>query len=224
MPRSFMPVAWTQTTAPTLWRAAVTWRRAAGAPVRPCRPSRRPGASAVRRGHLNIAAKADDVAEAELSRNSNSLTSPKPDRPGSSPPHFGKKRFRRQGRGLEVLRWSSIILSTVSHRSARAAVAGDEVQRERGLVVGVEIGPVHRHDDRLALATSRAPRRTPHDDAALSADDRLFDAAVTRPRAAQRMPDDGNGQGRPRHNADHPVGQRNNPFGVQAPANARSTK
>ena len=31
-------------------------------------------------------------------------------------------------------------------------MAGDEVQRERGLVVGVEVGPVHRHDDLAPLA------------------------------------------------------------------------
>jgi len=32
------------------------------------------------------------------------------------------------------------------------AVAGDEMQRERRLIVGVEIGPVHRHDDLAPLA------------------------------------------------------------------------
>ena len=34
----------------------------------------------------------------------------------------------------------------------RPAVARDQAQSERGLIVGVEIGPIHRHDDRLALA------------------------------------------------------------------------
>src|SRR5208337_2721284 len=34
----------------------------------------------------------------------------------------------------------------------RPAVTRDQAQSERGLIVGVEIGPIHRHDDRLALA------------------------------------------------------------------------
>ena len=34
----------------------------------------------------------------------------------------------------------------------RPAVTRDQAQSQRRLIVGVEIGPVHRHDDRLALA------------------------------------------------------------------------
>ena len=34
----------------------------------------------------------------------------------------------------------------------RSPVASHQVQSERCLIVGIEIGPVHRNDDRLALA------------------------------------------------------------------------
>jgi hypothetical protein len=105
----------------------------------------------------------------------------------------------------------------------RPAVAGDEAQSQRRLIVGAEIGPVHRHDDRLALAHHLAnPRREklPHDDPGVAQQAvNLFDRVSVRKtaRLRQRMPDDRNGQRRPRHNPQRPIGQRKNPLAVQAP-------
>jgi hypothetical protein len=47
------------------------------------------------------------------------------------------------------LRWSfNSSLSTVSQKQRRRpAVARDEMQRERALVVAIEICPIHRHDN-----------------------------------------------------------------------------
>jgi hypothetical protein len=50
-------------------------------------------------------------------------------------------------------------------------VAGDEMQRERGLIVGVEVGPVHRHDDFASAAHDLAhprPEQVPGDHAGVA--------------------------------------------------------
>jgi hypothetical protein len=50
-------------------------------------------------------------------------------------------------------------------------MVGDEAQSERRLIVGVEIGPVRRHDDLFAKADNfRHPRRehVPHHDASIA--------------------------------------------------------
>ena len=102
-------------------------------------------------------------------------------------------------------------------------MARDQAQSERGLIVGVEIGPIHRHDDRLALAHDLArPWREQvpyHDPGVAQQAIDLFDRVSVHQtaRLRQRMPDHRNGQRRPRQNPQRPIGQRKNPLGVQAP-------
>jgi hypothetical protein len=102
-------------------------------------------------------------------------------------------------------------------------VAGDQAQSDRRLIVGVEIGPIHRHDDRLALAHDLAnPRRekVPYDDPGVAQQTvNLFDRVSVRKtaRLRQRMPDQRNGQRRSRQHPQSPIGQRQNPLDVQAP-------
>ena len=134
-----MPVAWTQTTAPTLWRAAVTLAprsRRARPPLPTQSAARRVSPSAA--ANSNIAAKADDVAEAEPVEELEQLDVA--EAPIGQDRHrhiFGKKRL--QTAKAEVLEVVALVLQFIlAHREPqerrRAAVAGDEVQRERGLL------------------------------------------------------------------------------------------
>jgi hypothetical protein len=114
------------------------------------------------------------------------------------------------------LRWFfSSSLSTVSQRSGVALpVAGDEMQRERGLIVGVEIGPVHRQHDLAPRAHDRANPRTeqvPGDHARVAQQpvdlfDRRLGEQATRVR--ERVTDQRNGKRRPGHDTERSVGQR----------------
>ena len=146
----------------------------------------------VRRGHMNVAAKADDVTEAEAFEEFEQFD--------GAEAAIGQDRHRHalgqdrlQTRQAEVFEGVALVLQFVlidrqPQKRRRPAVTRDEVQSERGLIVGVEIGPVHRHDDRLALTHDLAnPWRetVPYDDpgVAQQAID-LFDRVLSiRPRA-----------------------------------------
>ena len=131
----------------------------------------------------------------------------------------------RQAEVLEVvaLVLQFVLVDRQPQERRRPAVTRDQAQSQRRLIVGVEIGPVHRHDDRLALAHDLAnPRReqVPDDDPGVAQQTiDLFDRALVRKtaRLRQRMPDERNGQRRPRQNPQRPIGQRKNALGVQAP-------
>ncbi len=108
------------------------------------------------RGQMNVAAKADDVAEAEAFEEFEQFDVAKA-AIGQDRHRHALGQDRLQMRQAEVFEVVALVLQFVlvdrqPQERRRPAVAGDEVQGERGLVVGVEIGPVHRHDDRLALA------------------------------------------------------------------------
>jgi hypothetical protein len=102
-------------------------------------------------------------------------------------------------------------------------VAHHQAQSELGLIVGVEIGPIHRHHDRLALAYDLARpwrEQVPYDDpgVAQQAID-LFDRVSVRQtaRLRQRMPDDPT---TPPQNPQRPIGQRIR-LACKLPENAR---
>ena len=105
---------------------------------------------------MNVAAKADDVAEAEAFEEFEQFD--------VAEAAIGQDRHRHalgqdrlQMRQAEVFEVVALVLQFVlvdrqPQERRRPAVARDQAQSERGLIVGVEIGPIHRHDDRLAPA------------------------------------------------------------------------
>jgi len=221
-------LAWTQTAAPTFVAGGGEFGAAqkAGAPCL-ADPVGGQARLAVRRGHMNVAAKADDVTEVEAFEEFEQFD--------VAEAAIGQDRHRHalgqdrlQTRQAEVFDVVALVLQFVlvdrqPQQRRRPAVAGEEGQSERGLIVGVEIGPIHRHDDRLALAHDLArPWRehVPYDDpgVAQQAID-LFDRVSVHQAARLRqcMPDDRDGQRGPRQNPQRPIGQRKNPLGVQAP-------
>ena len=100
-------------------------------------------------------------------------------------------------------------------------MAGDEMQRERGLIVGVEIGPVHRHHN-LAPRAHGLPNprieQVPGDHARVAHEpvdlfDRRLGEQATRLR--ERLTDQRNRKRRPGHDPERSVGQREDALGVQ---------
>jgi hypothetical protein len=176
---------------------------------------------------MDVAAKADDITEAEAVEEFEQFN--------VAEAAIGQDRHRHalgqdrlQTGQAEVFEVVALVLQFVlvdrqPQERRRPAVAGDEAQSQRRLIVGVEIGPVHRHDDRHARAHDLAnPRREklPHDDSGVAQQAvNLFDRVFVRKtaRLRQRMPDQRNGQRRSRQNPQRPIGQRQNPLGVQAP-------
>ena len=98
---------------------------------------------------------------------------------------------------------------------------GDETERQRRLIVGVEIGPVHGHDDSFALADNlRHPRgkEVPHGDAWITQEavdllDRVL--AHQAPRLGERLADNRHRQRRTVHYPQRAVGQRHYALGVK---------
>ena len=98
------------------------------------------------------------------------------------------------------------------------------MQRERGLIVGIEIGPVHRHDDiapRSHDLGNPQPEQVPRKHACVAEqpidlfDRRLGDQSTRR---RQSLPDQGNSERCPRHHSECPIAQRKNAFGMQVAA------
>src|SRR5277367_2551931 len=162
---SFMPAAFTHTTAPTFWRAAET---SASRNLRAC--PRLPAQSAASRVSPSAALtwmlprKRMTYRKPKLSKNSNNLTSPSP-RVGQDRHGHALRQQRLQAGQAQVFEIVALVLQFVlvdgQPKERRGpAVACDEMQRERGLIVGVEIGPIHRNDDLAALAHDLANPRT----------------------------------------------------------------
>ena len=105
---------------------------------------------------MDVAAKPDDVGEAQRLEIGEQL--------GVGEAAIGEDRYAHAlGQGLaqpdqaEVLEVVAlarqfVLIDGQPQQRRRAPVGGDQVQRQRRLIVGVEIGPVHRDDDRLPLA------------------------------------------------------------------------
>ena len=98
----------------------------------------------------------------------------------------------------------------------------DEVERQRRLITGGELGPVHR-DDEIAARADRLldPEReqSPDADALVSQETiDLLDRMLGRLAAGlrQRLTDDGDRERDARHPAEHRMRQRTDPLGVQA--------
>ena len=177
-------------------------------------------------GDLDIAAKADGVVKAEAFQKLEQLdvaeTSVGQDRYGDA---VGQTRF--QAGKAEVFEIVARVLEFVladrqPQERRRASMAGDEMQGQCGLVVGIEVGPIHRHNDGLALADGVAnPGREqiPNAHALLlkEAIDLLDGVLVGEPaRLRQRMADHGDGQRCAGHHPERGVRQRQHPLGVNA--------
>ena len=174
---------------------------------------------------LDVAAKADDVSKAQALQELEQLDVAEAavgqDRHGHA---LGQQRLQPgQAQVLEIvaLVLQFVLVDGQPEERRGSSVAGDEMQRERGLVVGVEVGPVHRHDDLAPLAHDLAnPRaeQVPGDHARVAQQpvdlfDRRLGEQSTRLR--QRLPDQGNRQRRPGHHPERSIGQRQHALGVQ---------
>src|SRR5271155_504019 len=223
---SFMPTAFTQTTAPTFWRVAVT-SASRNMRARPPLPTQSAANRVSPSAALTWMSPRNRMTyrNLRLSRNSNSLTSPKPRsaRIVTATPS-GRSAFSRdRHRSSKSLRWFfSSSLSTVSQRRGMALPwRVTRCSASGGLVVGVEVGPVHRHDDLAPLAHHLANPRGEHvpgDHArvAQQAVD-LFDRGLGEQSAClrERLPDQRNRERRPGHHPERSVGQRQHALGVQ---------
>ena len=187
----------------------------------------------VRRGHPSVSTKTNTKAETEAVEEFEQLDVAEAaigqDRHG----HARGQHLLQAGQA-EVLEVVALVLQFVlvdrqPQERCRPAVARDEVQGQRRLIVGVEVGPVHRHDDRLAPAHDLAnPRRekVPHDEPGVAQQAvNLFDRVSVRQtaRLRQRMPDDRNGQRRPRQNPSVPLASEKIRLACKLPENARFT-
>ena len=188
---------------------------------------------AVRRGHMDVAAKADDVAETEAVEEFEQFD--------VAEAAIGQDRHRHalgqdrlQMRQAEVLEVVALVLQFVlvdrqPQERRRPAVTRDQAQSQRRLIVGVEIGPVHRHDDRLALAHDLAnPRReqVPDDDPGVAQQTiDLFDACLSeRPRAcASACPMSETANDAPVRTPNVPLASERMRLACKLPENVRST-
>jgi hypothetical protein len=180
---------------------------------------------AVGRGDVDIAAKPDDIGEAQLVEKGEQLS--------VAEAAIGQDRHRDalrqnlgQPRQTQVLVVVAAVLQFVlrhgqPQQRRSPAMACDEVQGERRLIVGVEICPVHRHDNLLARANDFPdPEREhlPDDDAAIAQQPiDLFDGVLVEEtaRLRQRMADDRDRQGSAGHRAERAAGQRLDTLGMQ---------
>ena len=115
----------------------------------------------------------------------------------------------------------SLILIPLFVQRRGSSVARDEMQRERGLIVGIEIRPVHRHDDVAPRSNDFGTHDPNNSQGATPAllqqpvdllDRRLRDQSARR---RQRLSDQANRESRPRHHSNVAIRQRQNAFGVQ---------
>jgi len=94
------------------------------------------------------------------------------------------------------------------------------MQRERGLIVVVEIGPVHRHHDLAPPAHDLAnpgPEQVPGDHARVAQQPvDLLDRGPGEqsPRLCERLTDQRNRKRRPAHDPERSIGQRRDALGV----------
>ena len=106
---------------------------------------------AVRRAELDVAAKADDVSEAQALQELEQLDVAEAAIGQDRHRHaLGQERLQaRQAQVLEIvaLVFQFVLVDGEPEERRGSSVAGDEMQREGGLIVGVEVGPVHRHND-----------------------------------------------------------------------------
>ena len=180
---------------------------------------------AVGRRDMNVAAKPDDIGEAQRFEIGEQL--------GVAEAAIGENRHRDAvGQDLcqtgkaEVLVVVALVFQLVLQHGQpqqwrRSAVVGDEVQGQRRLIVGVEIGPVHGDDDRLPLANDlRHPGRKhiPNDDALIAQQpiDLLDGVLAEQPaRLRQGLADDRHRQRSTRHHPERTVRQGLHPLRVE---------
>jgi hypothetical protein len=153
-----MPAAFTHTTAPTFWRAAQFARLPSLADPIGGQPR-----LAVGRADVNVAAKADDVSKSQAFQELEQFDVAKAaigqDRRGHA---LGQQRLQAgQAQVFEIvaLVLQFVLVDGEPEQRRGPAVACDQMQRERGLIVGVEIRPVHRHHDLAAFANDLANPR-----------------------------------------------------------------
>jgi hypothetical protein len=137
---------------------------------------------------------------------------------------FGQQRLQpRQAQVLEIvaLVLQFVLVDGQPEERRRSAVTADEMQGQRRLIVGIEVGPVHRHDDLAPgahdLADPRA-EQVPRDHAHVAQEPvDLLDRRLRHqsPSVGEPLADQRNRQSRSRHHPDRSVGQRQDALGVQ---------
>ena len=150
-----MPLACTHTTAPTGHCASVTAasRSLRARPPWPTHSAGRTGRP-VGRADLGVAFQPDDIVEAQLVKEAEQL--------GVGEAAVGQdgdldvvgQHLGQPAHGgilVGVARVGQLVLVNAQpDQRRRPAVAGHQLERQGGLPVGIEVGPVHRHDDVLA--------------------------------------------------------------------------
>jgi len=180
---------------------------------------------AIGRADMNVAAKPDDISEAQRIEKAEQL--------GVAEAAIGQNRHRdasgqnlRQTGEAQVLEIVALVPQLVlQHRQPqqgrRPAVIGDKAQGQCRLIVGVEIRPVHGDDNGFALADDlRDPggEHVPHNDApvAQQAID-LLDGVLAQQaaRLGQGLADDRHREGRARHDAQRAISKGHHALGVK---------
>src|SRR6516225_3816659 len=100
---------------------------------------------------MNVAAKADDIVKAKAVQEFEQFDVAKT-AIGQDRRRHALRQKRLQPGQAQILKIVALVLQLIlvdgqPKKRRGSPVACDEMQRERGLIVGIEIGPVHRHDD-----------------------------------------------------------------------------
>ena len=173
---------------------------------------------------VNVATKADDVAKAKALQKLEQLDVAKAsvgqDRDGDA---LGEQFLQTGQAGvLEVIALvlQFVLVDGEPDERRSPSVVGGQMQGKGGLVVGVKVGPIHRHDDLASFAHDLAHpcgEQVPGDDACIAEQPvDLFDPRLRQnsPRLRQRLTDQRDRQRRRRHDPERPIGQRENTLGV----------
>jgi hypothetical protein len=223
-----MSLAWTQTTAPTCCPLAVTRVEQLAGAAALADPFGSGLGLPVGIGDVDVAAKADHVAEAQLGQEGEQLLVAEATIGQDGDPASGRHEFRQatQAGVLEVvaLLGEFVLPDADPQQRRRAAMAGDQAQHQRGLVVMVEVGPVHRHQSFPPCADLV---RNPTGKALPNVDSGVAEQAVhlldrmlghQAPGLRQRLADQRHRQRRRPHHPERRARQRGNPLRVQIAA------
>ena len=174
---------------------------------------------------VDVAAKADDVAKAQALQEFEQLDVAEAAVGQDCDDHALGQELLQAGEA-QVLEVVALVLQFVlvdgqPQERRGPSVAGDEMQRQRGLVVGVEIGPVHRHHDLGPWADdlgNPGTEQVPRDHARVAQQPvDLLDRRLGEQPASLRepLPDQRHRQRRPGHDPDRSIGQREDALDVQ---------
>jgi hypothetical protein len=222
---SFMPLACTHTAAPTGQCASVTVA-SRSLRARPPWPTQSSAGRAVPSGRADpgVAFEPDHVVEAQVAEEVEQLGVGEAAVGQNGDPDAGGQHLGQPPQASVLIVVAGILQLVLQHaepdQRRRPAVPGHQLERQGGLPVGVEVGPVHRHDEvgarpdqfrnpggedvpRLKLAIAQQPVD-------------LLDGVLGQKaaRLGQRFADHRDAQRGPGHHPERRVRQRIDPLGM----------